>query len=222
KGIITPIVALTAHAIRGDDKKCISAGCNDYLTKPIDRQKLLQIIRKYLPLETKPLSRRVDSAKSEADKISRPCSEETFPEQQSDELADIQSNEEVLDWGTAMNICGDEDVIRDVAEAVLEDGPLCIKSIAKAIRAENPADVQLCAHKLKGTAMAIGATRLSQTAGRLELECTGEEKDIAVAISLFDDVQAEFEKLVFFLFEADWIETAKQQNDDKQIDQLVK
>ena len=222
KGIITPIVALTAHAIRGDDKKCISAGCNDYLTKPIDRQKLLQIIRKYLPLETKPLSRRVDSAKSEADKISRPCSEETFPEQHSDELADIQSNEEVLDWGTAMNICGDEDVIRDVAEAVLEDGPLCIKSIAKAIRAENPADVQLCAHKLKGTAMAIGATRLSQTAGRLELECTGEEKDIAVAISLFDDVQAEFEKLVFFLFEADWIETAKQQNDDKQIDQLVK
>ena len=113
-------------------------------------------------------------------------------------------------------------MIRDVAEAVLEDGPLCIKSIAKAIRAENPADVQLCAHKLKGTAMAIGATRLSQTASRLELECTGEEKDIAVAISLFDDVQAEFEKLVFFLFEADWIETAKQQNDDKQIDQLVK
>ena len=45
---------------------------------------------------------------------------------------------------------------------------------------------------------------------------------MAAAVSLFDDVQVEFEKLVLFLSEADWIEIAKQQNDDKQVDQLVK
>ena len=50
-GVKTPIVALTAHAMKGDDKKCISAGCSDYLCKPINRRKLLEIIGKYLASE---------------------------------------------------------------------------------------------------------------------------------------------------------------------------
>ena len=49
KGITTPIVALTAYAMKGDDKKCLEAGCDDYLCKPIVRERLLQVIRKYLP-----------------------------------------------------------------------------------------------------------------------------------------------------------------------------
>jgi len=50
KGITTPIVALTASAMKGDEDKCVAAGCDDYMTKPIDRQKLVEVIRKYLPL----------------------------------------------------------------------------------------------------------------------------------------------------------------------------
>ncbi len=51
-GIATPIVALTAHAMKGDDSRCIKAGCDDYLSKPIDRQKLLDVLTKYLPSKT--------------------------------------------------------------------------------------------------------------------------------------------------------------------------
>ncbi len=44
-----PIVALTAHDVKGADAKCIDAGMDDYLTKPIDSEKLDACLEKYLP-----------------------------------------------------------------------------------------------------------------------------------------------------------------------------
>lgn len=49
RGFKSPIVAVTAHAMTGDDRKCIEAGCNDYLSKPIDRKKLLEKLHIYAP-----------------------------------------------------------------------------------------------------------------------------------------------------------------------------
>ncbi len=71
KGLTTPIIALTANAMKGDDKKCTEAGCNDYLSKPLDRRELLEKIRKYLPLERDALSEKINSAESQVDELAQ-------------------------------------------------------------------------------------------------------------------------------------------------------
>ena len=50
EGIKTPIVAQTAYAMKGDDKKCLEAGCDDYLAKPIVYRQLVAMLDKYLPV----------------------------------------------------------------------------------------------------------------------------------------------------------------------------
>jgi signal transduction histidine kinase/FixJ family two-component response regulator/PAS domain-containing protein len=52
EGLSVPIIALTAHAMKGDEAKCLEAGCDDYLPKPLDKTGLLAVLHKWLPSKT--------------------------------------------------------------------------------------------------------------------------------------------------------------------------
>jgi len=45
-----PIIALTAHAMKGDDQKCLEAGCTAYLSEPVDPDQLLELVGRYTRL----------------------------------------------------------------------------------------------------------------------------------------------------------------------------
>ena len=50
-----PLIAVTAHAMRGDRDTCLASGMNDYLPKPIDPEQLAAAIEKHLPSRPKSL-----------------------------------------------------------------------------------------------------------------------------------------------------------------------
>jgi len=158
---------------------------------------------------------KTDSVSTPANELHQPCSDDTSPEDRSNEPDRAQSSEDIaIDWAAATGICDDESVIQEIAKVFLNDAPQTMASIAFAIKAENPADIQLHSHKLKGAALSIGASRVPDIAHRLE--CAGREKDMQTAAALLEELKTEFDKLISFLSQPDWIEIAKQQENKEQ------
>jgi len=208
KGITTPIIAMTASVMKGDEEKCISAGCNDYLNKPIDRRRLLHLIRKHISSESQSLSDRIDSVRAEADELGQLCCGEQLPPRQWGGTDDACNSKGTISWAALMQAYGQESMIEDIVTIFLEDGPQCVESLADAVKTQKPKDISLYAHRLKGLAGHVTAKRLLEKAYRLE--CAGREEDVDVATSIFEEARDEFEKVVSFLSEADWIERAKE------------
>jgi CheY-like chemotaxis protein len=64
-----PIIALTAHAMKGTDNECMAAGMDDYLTKPIDREQLRDCVQQHLRSRTPVAGRRGESCSDAASEL---------------------------------------------------------------------------------------------------------------------------------------------------------
>ena len=203
EGLKTPIIALTAYAMKGDDEKCFAAGCNDYISKPIEHEKLLQILNKYLSEENKDICRQIDSVKSDVEQLNQLCSE-TTPTQPVDE----QYGEVPVDFAIIEKIYDDEDVLKETVKIFLEEAPQTIELLAEAIEARDSKNVKIHAHKLKGLARHVAARKLSDML--FDLETKGREEKLEGTEALFADIQTEFNKLKSFLSQPNWAESAEQ------------
>jgi len=208
KGLKTTIIALTAYAMPEDYERCISAGCDDYLSKPIDNDLLLTTIKKYLIPQSEPLTERIDSAKSEVDQLSRHCSDGSSRDFKSAGQLEENDSEMPVDCTTVMKNYQDEELIKKVVKVILEEGPQILESLAEAVRAKDSKKISFYAHKLNGMARHICARQLSEKI--LPLESAGREENTESIASLFNEVKSEFDRVLSFLSKADWIEAVKQ------------
>jgi PAS domain S-box-containing protein len=139
-GVHTPIVAMTAHALKGDRERCLEAGMDAYLSKPIRAEQLFAVLERLLP----------ESIGGEA----RPDEEASPPIG--------------FDLATALGrVDGDLELLRELAGLFLGECPQRMAEIRRAIDERDGPGLQQAAHYLKGSVGNFGARQAFEAAGRL-------------------------------------------------------
>ena len=214
-GFEKPIVAVTAHAMQGDKEKCLAAGCDDYISKPINKNQLVDVLKTYLQPSGN-LIQQINDAADQVEQLTQICDNANAPQQdtavpentkQRQSLSEDFDSSDLIDFQAVKKICDDLEVIKEVVEMFLKDSPRCIKSIAEAIKNANPKHIKMYAHSLKGAALQIGAKKLADIA--YQLECAGRDKDMSNVPVLFNTVQDEYSQLKLLLSQPNWIELTK-------------
>ncbi len=177
----TPIIAMTAHAMSGDRLRCLDAGMNDYVSKPYTPEQLFAAVESIVTKPSK-LDSSDDDLGLPSNKLPAPTPLANLAEtldgfqgeatNRSDSItsiseADIDDVDTVVLWQT---LGDDPEILQLMSKTFAEQWPTQVADLSAAIAERDARRVADCAHQLKGSAAALGATGLQRAAGALETE----------------------------------------------------
>ncbi|WP_415896109.1 response regulator [Neptuniibacter sp. PT34_22] len=172
-----PVVAMTANAMAGDREKCLQAGMDDYITKPINVEHLIQALNKWLPTKTKTST------------VNEPIHEQV-------------SAEPIWDQKSALSrLMMNEDLLLKVLEAYLKNSESLIENTQQAFKDQQWEQLKQQAHNLKGMALNLSAPQLNAICIQLENAAadtnrTELEQLLPTFISASASLRAEFEQYI--------------------------
>jgi len=165
-----PIIAMTAHALAQARKECLRAGMDDCLIKPIDRDRLLEILRAWLP-ERVP-GRVAGSRGGQSPAATQPGQEETGRAGDADE--ELQAQLPGFDVPAGLAFANhNQRLYRQLLEKFKEEGRELVRWLEQALAQGDQDGTVRAAHTIKGLARMLGANELADAALELERGARG-------------------------------------------------
>jgi two-component system sensor histidine kinase/response regulator len=173
-----PIVALLERGEQGSERDCIDAGMDEFLFKPIARNKLVPILDQYLGTPSTDAPRR----------------EPAFIEIPSTASATAESP---VDWGSFKALAGDQEFARELTTQFVETGRHSLDLIREALQLGNTDTLSKTAHDLRTAGASVQARGTAMAAERLEMAARSGNRDQLPRLA--QDLRCEFDNAAEFL-----------------------
>ena len=168
----TPIIALTAGTAKGERDKCLEAGMDDYISKPIVQDSIQNALKKWLSLGT------------------------PSPEFEKYTVSSSQSPLHYDDDALRNRLGNNEEVMNKVLSASLASLDACLADLRQHFRSQDFSELTETAHKLKGVSLSACFNELTELAARLEEMDSSHTKEIDALIA---KIEAEVQQVKIFI-----------------------
>lgn len=190
-----PIVAVTAQAMQGDQARCLSAGMNDYLTKPIKQEDFARALESWLP------SKNWEGKRAAANHSTQHGNGVIDIQGSSSPNASSPLSNEVWARLRALEEASEPFLVSQIFASFLKDSVERIAALRSSFKASNIVLLRKTAQVIKGASANIGAMDMADIAQQLEV--LGKSGRMHGADVLIDQVEAEFERVKIRIDELD-------------------